>query len=276
VAPREGTDLVLTIDRDVQLATYRILADHIGKQDATGGTIIVTGAPNGSIKIIGSTKNEVEITAEIELEAGTEADLAKLAEVTGFVTDETATRTSVISVGVHNKFGLKKLPKNFPKNLIGLPFRINYVITVPKYSDLEIDGGKGDFSVTGVEGSMSVNFIDSKAYVEIISGNANVTVGSGSLDVAVGVRGWRGRSADFQIASGNMSVRLPSNMSAEIDAVILKTGSIENLLPDLKPRDRKLPFTDRSVLAKAGVGGAPIKFTVGQGTLKLDRLTAAL
>ena len=42
------------------------------------------------------------------------------------------------------------------------------------------------------------------------------------------------------------------------------------LFPDLKPRDRKVPFTDKVDLAKAGVGGAPLKFTVGDGTLKMD------
>ncbi|MFT3744445.1 MAG: hypothetical protein QM785_09120 [Pyrinomonadaceae bacterium] len=73
-----------------------------------------------------------------------------------------------------------------------------------------------------------------------------------------------------------MSVKLPSNLSAEIDASILKTGSIENLIPDLKPRDRKIPFTERSIAAKVGVGGAPLKFTVGSGNMKLERLTTPL
>ncbi len=241
-----------------------------------GGTIIITGAPNGSVKVVGSTKNEIEIVAEIEVQAANEIDLAQLAEVTGFVTDETTIRTSIITVGVHNKFGLKKLPKKFPKSLLALPFKINYIVTVPRYSDLEIDGGSGDLSVTGVEGSMQINFIESKAYVEIVGGSTSVTVGSGSLDVVFGSRGWRGRYANISVASGNLNVRLPSTLSAEIDAVILKTGSIENLLPDLKPRERKVPFTEKSILAKAGVGGAPLKFTVGDGTLKLERLEQPL
>ncbi|MEQ1606594.1 MAG: hypothetical protein ABL999_17170 [Pyrinomonadaceae bacterium] len=242
----------------------------------SGGTIVINGAPSGSIKVQGWAKNEVEITAEIEVQAANEADLAKLAEVTGFVTDESAIRTSVITVGVHNKFGLKKLPKTFPKNLLGLPFTIDYTINVPKYSDLEIDGGKGDLLIAGVEGSIRANFIESKARVEIVAGNTTLVIGSGSLDVAFGVRGWRGRYTDVKIATGDLTVKLPSNMSAEIDASILQTGSIENLITDLKPRDRKVPFTDKSIIAKAGVGGAPLKFVVGTGNMKLERLTQPL
>ena len=243
---------------------------------SSGATLTVTGAPNGSIKIIGSPKNEIEIIATIGIEAANDADFAKLAAITGFVTDESAIRVAIGSVGPHNKFGLKKLPKDFPKNLLATPFRIDYEIRVPRYTDLEIDGGKGDLSITGVEGSMRVNFIETKGDVEVVGGTTNITVGKGTLDMAFGVRGWRGRSATVNVGSGELNVSLPSNMHAEIEATILKTGTIANSLVDLKPRDRKVAFTDKSILAKAGVGGSPLKFTVGDGTMKLERLTLPL
>lgn len=241
-----------------------------------GGTVAITGSPIGSIKVVGSQKAEIEITATIEVQAATDADLAELAKVTGFLTDETISRTGIISIGTHNKFGLKKLPKNFPKALLTLPFRIDYVVSVPRYTDLEIDGGKGDLSIAGVEGSMRVNYLETKANVEVIGGSTNFTIGTGSLDMAFGVKGWRGRAATISVGTGSLNVKLPSNMSAEIDANILKTGTIENKLADLKQRDRKVAFTDRSIMAKAGVGGSPLKFTVGDGTMKLERLVLPL
>lgn len=241
-----------------------------------GGTVAITGAPVGSIRIVGTAKNEIEITAQIELQAASEADLARLATVTSFVTDESALKTSIISVGTHNKLGGKALWKKFPKNLLGLPFRIDYTVTVPRYCDLEIDGGKGDLSVSGVEGSMVVNYLETNALIEIISGSITATFGSGTADVSIGTRGWRGRPANIQVATGSLNIKLPSNLSAEIDAVILKTGAIENSITDFKPRDRKVVFTDKAIFAKAGVGGALLKFTVGDGTLKIDRLTAPL
>lgn len=238
----------------------------------SGGTIVITGAPTGSIKVVGAAKNEIEIMAEIELQAANDADLAKLAEVTGFITDESAIRTSVISLGVHNKFGLKKLPKNFPKQLLGLPFSINYTISVPKYSDLEIDGGIGELSISGVEGTIRANFIESNAKVDVVAGSTVVIIGKGSADVTFGTRGWRGRYADISVGNGDLNVSLPSNMSAEIDATVLRDGSIENLIPGLKPRDRKVVFTEKLIVAKAGVGGSPMKFTVGAGKMRLARL----
>ncbi len=260
--------------------TPQMLKRTITKTDSfefgAGGTVAVSGAPNGSIRIVGTNKNEIEVTAEIELQATNEADLAKLIAVTGFVPDETIGRAGIISYGTYNKLGDKKNWKKFPKNLMSLPMRIDYVIHVPRYCDLEIGGGKGDLSISDVQGSMRINFLETNADIAVIGGATNVTVGSGKVNVAFGVNGWRGRSADINLGAGDLNIKLPTTMSAEIDATILRNGSIENLLSVLKPRNRKVPFTDKSIIAKAGVGGASLKFTVGDGTLKMEPLVLPL
>src|SRR5215217_1617754 len=135
-----------------------------------GGTVAIVGAPTGSISIEGWQKPEVEITAEIEMQAPTEADLSKLAEITGFALDQSLGRASIISIGSHlgkNKSGKSKLPKN----LVGLPFRIDYTIKVPRYCDLEVDGGKGDLNITAVEGTMRINYLNSEAHLDLLGGN---------------------------------------------------------------------------------------------------------
>jgi hypothetical protein len=239
----------------------------------SGGTLSITGAPAGSIRITGTNRNEVEITAEIEVSAANEADLAMLAELTGFVTDESTGRVIILSTGTHNKLGPKDAWKKFPKRLVNSPFRVDYTISVPRYCDLEIDGGKGDLSVSGVEGNMRINFLDVTAKVEVVGGSTTAVFGSGRADFAFGTKGFRSRSASIQMAKGDLTARIPAAASADIEAVILNTGRLENELTGLKPRDRKVAFTDRSVSGRAGVGGALLKFGVGQGTLRLTTLT---
>lgn len=238
----------------------------------SGGTVAVTGAPSGSIKIIGSAKNEIEIVALIEVEAASEADAQKLAETSGFLLDETRIRAALISVGGFNKFGVKKLPKDFRKDLLAATLRIDYTITVPRYSDLEIDGGKGDISISGVDGDLRVNSLDGNNTIDGAAANAVVSVGTGSLVIGFTPRGWHGRMADVQVANGDLGVRLPSTFHAEVDASVMKAGSIENLIPEMKPRDRKVPFTERSMVAKYGLGGPPLRFIVGSGKIKFERL----
>src|SRR5260221_9791673 len=84
--------LLLTAVSIVLAQTPSMLKRTTAKTDrfpfGAGGTVAIVGAPSGSIHVEGWSNNEVEITAEIELQAATEADLSKLAEVTGFTTEE--------------------------------------------------------------------------------------------------------------------------------------------------------------------------------------------
>lgn len=234
-----------------------------------GGTVAIVGAPNGSIRVEGWKQREIEIVAEIEIQAPTEADLAKIAAVTGFVLEESLGRTGIISVGMHDKKYMKKAAKKFPKALLKMPYRIDYVVRVPQYCDLQIDGGKGDLSVSMIEGTMRINYLDSNAKLDLVGGGITATFGTGKVDVTIPTRSWRGRFADIQLASGDMSVELPPSLNAEVDATILRTGKIDNSYAEFKPRARKGEFTDKSVVAKAGTGGIALKFTVGDGTLTI-------
>lgn len=235
-----------------------------------GGTVSVTGAPVGSIRVEGWKNREVEISAEIEVNANTEADLAKLSEVTTFVLEERLGSTSIMSVGTHDKKFIKKLGKKFPKYLVDMPFRIDYVIKVPQYCDLVIDGGRGDLTISGVEGTFRLNYLETNAKLDLRGGALQAVFGKGSVDLTLPTRSWRGRFADVQLASGDMNIHLPDGINAELDATILRSGKIENAYSGFTPRVRKAEFTDKSIVAKSGVGGASLKFTVGDGTLKIS------
>lgn len=237
-----------------------------------GGSISVTGAPVGSIRIEGWKNREVEITAEIEVQANNEADLKMLGDITGFVLQESLGRTDITSIGTHDKKYVKKLGKKLPKGLAAMPFRIDYVIKVPMYSDINVDGGHGDLTISGVEGDFVLNYLDTNAKIDLVGGSMIGVFGKGSVEFAILKSSWRGRMADVSLAIGEMNVRLPGGINAELDASILRTGKIDNVYEGLKPRVRRAEFTDKSIVAKAGLGGIPLKFTVGDGTLKLSLL----
>jgi hypothetical protein len=235
-----------------------------------GGTVSVVGAPVGSIEIEGWRKNEVEITAEIEVQAESENDLAQLAAVSGFTLDVTMGRLSVTSVGTHDKDYLKRAAggKKFPKNLLNMPFRVDYKIKVPLFSDLEIDGGRGAFVLSNVEGAMRINFLETNAKIKLSGGAVVGTFGSGDVEIEFLQRSWRGSGVDIQMANGTMNLSLPANLNAEVDAKVLRTGKIENSYALLKPRDRT-KFSEKLITAKSGAGGATFSFTIGDGELKI-------
>lgn len=233
-----------------------------------GGTISIIGAPAGAITIEGWQKNEVEISAEIEVQAENEADLAQLAALNSFTFDVTMGRLSIVSVGTHDKNYLKRENKKLAKKLLGMPVKIDYKIKVPVFSDLEIDGGRGNFDLSNVEGAMRINFLDTNARLRLSGGGVIATFGNGNVDVEILSRSWRGRNADIQLGKGAMNVFLPLNLNADLDASILRTGKIESAFATLKPRDRS-KFTEKLMTAKAGSGGVKFVFTVGDGDLKI-------
>lgn len=229
-------------------------------------TVSLIGSPQGSVRIEGWNKNEIEISADIQVFASSEEDLARLASVTGFMIDEGLTKISVVTVGPHDKKYVKKIDKDFPKRLRNSQFRIDYVLKVPRYTDLIIDGGIGDFSLQGVEGSMSIEFLETNAKMVLTGGSIRATFGKGDVSVLVEKRSWRGRFAEIQVAAGNLDVKLPSDMNANLLAKVLRTGKIENEFTNVKPK-RLTKFTDTFMDGIVGNGGASLGFTVGDGML---------
>lgn len=249
----------------IKRTTYKTENVELG----AGGTVTIVGAPSGSVTIEGWNKNEVEVSAEIEMQAATENDLAILAAVNSFAVDEQFGHIRIITLGTHDKDYMKRVAKKFPKNLLNSPFKIDFKIKVPRYCDLDINSGKGDLKLSNVEGAMQIKVFEGNASLDLIGGTIIGTFGSGNVDVKINSRSWRGRQAVFQVATGTLNVQFPQNMNAEVDATVLRNGKIENSLTTLKPRDRS-KFSEKTMLAKAGNGGALLSFTVGDGTLKMS------
>lgn len=235
-----------------------------------GGTVTVIGAPRGSVTVEGWPRNEVELTANIELKGPTEADLDQLALVNTFVFDEDLNHISVLTTGTHDRALMKRMFKNFPKNLLNLPWKIDYRLRVPANTDLEINAGHGPVKLSGVEGSMRVTATESETAFTATGGVLSATVTFGVINLTIPSRSWRGSGADIRIASGTINVDLPPGFSGDIDAEVLRTGKIVNTFEGLASRE-KPGLTERVIRARAGAGGPFFKFTVGDGIVNIRK-----
>ena len=235
-----------------------------------GGTVTVLGAPVGSITIEGWQKNEIDITASIELQGPTAAALDQLALVNGFAVDVDLNHASILTTGTHDRAFLKKNTKNFPKALIGLPWKVDYQIKVPALTGLEIDGGVGPISLSGVEGALRLNALKSEANLSLTGGIVSVTVQNGTINLTVPARSWHGLGAEWRMASGTLNVTLPAGFSADINADVLRLGEIKHEFADLQPLERN-SITPKSMHARAGSGGATLSFTIGDGTIVIKQ-----
>ncbi|HEX5875383.1 MAG TPA: hypothetical protein VFY60_12110 [Pyrinomonadaceae bacterium] len=254
---------------EIQLLTRSATRREV-RRFAYGGTVTLIGAPRGAVTVEGWARNEVELVAEIELKGPTEADLDQLAAVNSFVFDEDSNHLSVLTTGTHDRAFMKRAAKNFPKRLLNFPWKIDYRLRVPVNTDLEINAGHGPVKLSGVEGAMRVSATESETALTLTGGTVATTVTAGVITFSVPVRSWRGAGADIRIASGTINVELPPGFSADIDAEVLRTGKIVNTYEGLAARE-KPGITERTVRARAGAGGAYLKFTVGDGTVNIKR-----
>ena len=235
-----------------------------------GGTVTLIGAPRGSVTIEGWPKNEVELTADIELKGPSEAELDQLATVNRFAFDEDLNHISILTTGTHDRAYMKKAAKNFPKKLLNMPWKIDYRLRVPVNTDLEINAGHGSVKLSGVEGSLRVSATESETALTLTGGLVTTTVTAGVINFSIPARSWRGSGADIRIASGTINVDLAPGFSGDIDAEVLRTGKIVNTYDGLASRE-KPGITERTVRARAGAGGPFFKFTVGDGVVNIRR-----
>jgi hypothetical protein len=214
-----------------------------------GNTLTIVGAPVGSITVEAWPRAEIEVTADVELRADTEEDLALLAGVNTFLLDAEGTHFSLLTTGTHDVKFMKKA-KNFPKRLLAMPWRIDYHVRVPAVVDLDVSAGSGALSFGGFEGSLQLR-----------GGECNASFSLAGGDV----------TATLKMVRGTVTVALPANFNADIDATVLRAGDITGAHDSFAPRDDAAQ-TPRSWRVRAGGGGALLSFEVGDGAIRFAQL----
>jgi hypothetical protein len=251
----------------------RTTTRHDNRRFGYGGAVTIVGAPSGSITIEGWQRNEVDLSAEIELSAPTTQDLDRLAQLNNFAIDEDANHIRIITTGTHDRKLLKQVGKNFPKSLIGLPWKIDYHLKVPPMTDLSIDAGSGPIRLSGVEGLIRINALQSVADLSLTGSDVSVIIQTGTVNFTIPARSWHGLRAEIKLASGNLNVELLPGFSGDIDAEVLRGGEVKNSFAGLDPRERS-SFTPRLLQGRAGSGGAMLLFTVGDGAIQIGPVSS--
>src|SRR3989475_10281169 len=251
----------------------RTIPRHENFRLAYGGSVTIVGAPAGSIIIEGWQRNEVDVNAEIELHGGTTQDLDRLAAVNTFVADEDTNHIRILTTGTHDRKLMKSVAKDFPKTLIGLPWKIDYHIKVPALTDLEISAGNGPITLSGVEGAIRLNALESNANLSLTGGLVAATIQSGRVNITVPTRGWHGLGAEIRLAGGDLKVELAPGFSGDLYWEVLRNGENKNNFPNLEPRERN-SIGPHSLRARAGSGGAALTFILGDGIIRIQQAGA--
>jgi hypothetical protein len=260
------------VNRAPQLT--RTTMRHESRSFGFAGTVTLIGAPQGSITVEGWSRNEIDISAEIELHADSEADLDLLAAVNTFVIEDGPVHLSILTTGTHDKAFMRAAAKKFPKTLLGLPWKIDYRIRVPVETDLEINAGRGPINIAGVEGDIRLSAPESEVNLRLSGGSLSATIAVGKVNLTIPVRSWHGLGAEVRVALGEVTVELPPGFNGEINADLLRTGHINDSYGALVQRQTRGMPGPNQMRVSAGAGGALFQFTVGDGVIYIKKQTA--
>lgn len=181
---------------------------------STPGTMVkLTCGPFGNVRVIARRTNTVSIDGRVEISAASEADLQTLASTITILADPTPTSVDILTKGPHDKQWMKAF-KKFPDRLKTMPWRVDYVLTVPEYTSLTIEVGDGESVVEGVQGIISVVSVRGAIRVREIGGATRLTAYNGNVEILTSQRTWRGGNVSAS-ATGDVTIVAPRGFSAD-------------------------------------------------------------
>lgn len=150
-------------------------------------------------------------------------------------------------------------------------------------ADVDASSGNGEVSVLGAGGRVSISSGNGELQVEGAHGDVDASTGNGDVTIStstgpVSVSTGNGRinvdmaalksdgDMDFSTGNGSIEVKFPSNLSAIVES----SGSAKDFETDF-PMQMDAGWSSRHLEAKIGNGGRRIRFSTGNGHIRIRK-----
>ncbi|OYT73221.1 MAG: hypothetical protein CFK52_02860 [Chloracidobacterium sp. CP2_5A] len=238
-----------------------------------GRALKITLPPTGSLTVTGSKRSELVARATIRVEGASAEDLDALAERIGFQIDTRDAQLHLASVGPAVKSLSRKerraVADGLASPLLKLPYRIDYVLDVPEYTDLEVSVFDGDLTLGGIYGGIVFTVQRGRVTLSGVAGTVVGRLATGEARVELSGRSWRGSGLDLRVGAGNILLSVPRGFAADVTLAASAPLDIRYPLdrgPDAPP---DLPFGSQT-RGRFGVGGAELQLVTGQGAIRVE------
>jgi DUF4097 and DUF4098 domain-containing protein YvlB len=166
---------------------------------ATGGTLNVDGMQNGGISVKGWERNEILVRYRIQTQAATQAEA-----------DSLASQVRVTTTG-------GQIRAEGPEQGENSHWDVSYEIFVPRQSDLSLRTHNGGISISDVRGRINFEAQNGGA-LKRVGGDVKGETVNGGLSVELTGRNWEGEGLNVKTTNGGLSVSVPDNYSAHLEA----------------------------------------------------------
>lgn len=225
-----------------------------------GGRLEVSAAAAGNVKIVGW--QNASIRAEIE-------------KVFFYLAPDQAQALSKrFPVHITNTQTLARISTSGSEKP-GATMEVNLLVYVPRErTDLDVKMIKGDLSVASVSGWAEAILEEGNVEARDLAGYFSAITKLGDLTVELSGPRWTGHSFTAATRRGSVDLKLPLDYSAELQ-LETRVGKISVDYPDQIVQGEPVPLLVvakkkiRSVNARIGAGGAPIRLTTLLGDIAL-------
>ena len=218
---------------------------------ATGGTLTVEPGMNGGVEIEGWDQDSIAVTARIQINARSEDDARTIARDIRIETSGSTVR----AVG-----GAGPLGRN--QN-----WSVNFVILVPRRTDLSLSTHNGPLTVQDVSGHMELATQNGPLSLSGVAGDVHARAQNGPLTVRLTGERWEGTGLDAEAQNGPADLRIPRNYNAKIEFGTVN-GPMEVGFPLTVTINGRV--TDR-ITTTLGSGGPPVRVVTTNGPMTVQR-----
>lgn len=211
------------------------------------GTLTIDGHRNGAVTVYGWDGDSVVVHARIQASARTESAARDLAEEVRLMVDG------------------GRISADGPSTEDRAWWSVNFVIGVPRRTDLRVEVINGPLGVEDVSGRLELNSLNGPLSLDGVSGNVTARVQNGPLSVYLTGNRWDGTGLDAEAVNGPATVTIPARYSAR-----LETGTTNG------PMVIDYPLTlqgriDRHISTTLGDGGATVRVITRNGPLRVKQ-----
>jgi len=222
-----------------------------GMKVTAGGPLRVEPGMNGGVEIIGWNKDSIAVTARIQVNARSMSDADAIAHDIKIE----ASGGTIRATGGSGPFGRRQ------------NWSVNFIVMVPRHTDLTLSTENGPLSVQGVAGQMDLATQNGPLSLSGVGGDVHASAQNGPLMIELLGSRWDGAGLNAETQNGPADLRIPDNYNAKIEF-----GTVNG------PMDVGFPMTvtingrvkDR-ISTTLGSGGPPVRVVTTNGPMTVRK-----
>lgn len=167
---------------------------------AAAGRLEVDGRTNGGVSVKGWSRSDVLVRAQVQTQAGTEAEARGLAGQVHVVTAASQVRADGPSLGRHQSWS------------------VSYEVFVPRRTDLSLKTHNGGIRIADVQGRMEFDAVNGGVSLLRLAGTVRGQTTNGGLKIELAGNRWDGEEMDATTTNGGVTLWVPEQYSARLES----------------------------------------------------------